>query len=258
MAEISLPPLFAHAPESTPPLRKRVLLLPAMLAILGMLIAWAATTTGQDERRHRDLLQWHYDRVYWENELAQARLAHKPAEEIEKLEETVGRFRGLVAFPPGTFGYAKYGRQFTPWDGYRYEQIVDGGYVYHQPGDSEEVKRDSMLREGGEPRIKNVVWYPLYPGLAYVTSKVLHISSTNALTVVSWVCCLVGSIVMFLFARRHYFNRMPALDLSGSEVALAAEAHPARRWDLSPQDSAALWAVAALLFGPCSIFIYSK
>jgi len=260
MAEISLPPLFAHAPESNPPLRWRLLLLPAILSILGMLIALAATTTGQDERRARDTLRLHYDLVYWENQLAQAKLAHKSDAEIQPLEETAARFRAAQNFPPWKYGYSKYGRQFTPWDGYRYEQIVEDGYAYHLPDDPQDVKDASSLQRPGWPeaRIKNVVWYPLYPLLGYIVSHTLNISANHALTVVSWICCLLGSVVTFLYARRHFFNRMPALDLSGSEVALAAEAHPARRWDLSPQDSAALWVVAALLFGPCSIFLYAN
>jgi hypothetical protein len=31
-----------------------------------------------------------------------------------------------------------------------------------------------------------------------------------------------------------------------------------RKWDLSPQDTAALWACAALLYAPCSIFLYAN
>ena len=63
----------------------RSLMLPAALSVLGMLLALLAATLGQQDRRARDSLQMHYDDVYWQNELAQARLAGKPADEIAKL-----------------------------------------------------------------------------------------------------------------------------------------------------------------------------
>ena len=64
-------------------------------------------------------------------------------------------------------------------------------------------------------------------------------------------------MLLFLYARRHYYNRMPKLQIA-PEAEMRAEAHPSRRWDLKPQDSAALWAVAALLYGPCSVFLYAN
>jgi hypothetical protein len=254
MAELALRPLLAHSPEAVPPRRRRVLLLPVILAILGMLIATAAATTGQDDRRQRDLLKLNFDRYYWENELAQAQLAGKPSEAIAKIRETLEKVKGN-----GLISYAKYGRQFTQWDGYRYEEIVDQGYVYHLPDDPIDVKNDSGIWKPGWPerRSKNVVWYPLYPVLGWVVSRGLGIPTHMGLTVVSWACCLGAAVVFFLFAQRHYFNRMPLLDL-GSEAALALESHPARRWDLRPQDTAAMFAVATLLFGPCAIFLYAN
>ncbi len=260
MADLSLRPLLSHSPEVDPPRQWRVLWVPTMLAVLGMLIAWAAATTGQDARRDRDTLQLHFNLAYWQNELHEAQQAHRPAAEISKLQQTVANFERAQLSPPWKYGPAKYGRQFTPWDGYRYEEIVDGGYVFHQPNASREEKESSTLpplEPGGDPRMKNVVWYPLYPLLGWIVSRTLHISSTIALTAVSWICCILGAMVMFLFAQRHYYNRMPTLDL-GKEGAAAVEAHPSRRWDLTPQDTAAMWAVAALLFGPCSIFLYAN
>jgi hypothetical protein len=254
MPELQLRPLLAHAPERTPPRRWRVTLFAGALAVLGMLIAWAAVTAGQDVRRSREILQMNYNRVYWENELNKARLAHEPADKIQKLEATLAKYpaNGRV------ISYARWGRQFTPWDGYRYEEIIDQGYVYHQVDASPKEKEDSLMDVGGpERRAKNVVWYPLYPVLGWMVSKALGIPSHHALTVVSWICCLLASLAMFHYARRHYYNRMPQLEVGGGE-ALAAEAHPSRRWDLTPQDTAALFAVAALLFGPCSVFLYAN
>ena len=54
MAELTIPPLLAHNPEPSPPSRWRILLLPAMMAILGILIATAAATSGQDDARGRE------------------------------------------------------------------------------------------------------------------------------------------------------------------------------------------------------------
>lgn len=259
MADLTLPPLLSHAPEADPPRQWRVLLLPAFLAILGMLIACAAVTTGQDDRRARDSLQLVFDLTYWENQLHKAQLDSAPPEEIAALQKNVDRFKIAQLSPPWKYGPAKYGRQFTSWDGYRYEEIVEQGYLYHLPNDPPQVKENSGMKREGWPerRLKNVVWYPLYPVLGWIVSRTFNISAVHALTAVSWVCALLGAVVMFRFAQRHYYNRMPSLDLA-TEEAMALEAHPARRWDLSPQDTAALIAVAALLFGPCSVFLYAN
>src|SRR5439155_1736331 len=79
---------------SPPPVfRWRAVLLPAVMAVVGMLVAWAAVTAGQDARRGREQLQMNYDRYYWEAELAQAKLAGKPAAEIAKIEKIVQQKR---------------------------------------------------------------------------------------------------------------------------------------------------------------------
>lgn len=259
MADLTLPPLLTHAPEADPPRQWRVLLLPAILAILGMLIAWAAVTTGQDDRRARDTLQLVYNLTYWENQHRKALLEEAPPEEIAQLEKNVQRFKAAQLSPPWKFGPAAYGRQFTSWDGYRYEEIVEQGYLYHLPTDPPSIKENSGIQREGWPerRLKNVVWYPLYPFLGWIVSKTLSISAVHALTVVSWLCAVGAAVVFFRFAQRHYYNRMPSLDLA-TEEAMALEAHPARRWDLSPQDTGALIAVAVLMFGPCSVFLYAN
>jgi hypothetical protein len=239
-------PTQANSSSPTPPQRWRLILLPACMAILGMLVAWAAATTGQDARRHRDELQLTFDRYYWMWELDQAKLAGKPAAEITKIQKIVDQ-----KMAAGVISYARYGRQFTSWDGYRYEEIIDEGYVYHQPFQAEADRKNPqpMIDVGGpERRSKNVVWYPLYPLLASGLMTYVPISSTLALTVVSWTCCLLGSIVTFLYARRYYFFRAERMRLPGDSV-----------WpNLTAHDSAAIWAVAVLLFGPCSIFLYAN
>jgi hypothetical protein len=256
MADFKLPPLLTHAPEADPPRQWRVLLLPACLAILGMLIAWAAVTTGQDDRRARDWAQLNYNHIYWDAELNRAKVEGAPPEKIAELEAIAAKH----PWPKNVISYARYGRQFTSWDGYRYEEIVEQGYTYHQPNAPPREKDSSLMQpasQGGEPRQKNVVWYPLYPVLGWIVSKTLQLPAVHALTVVSWTCTLLAAVVMFRFAQRHYYNRMPSLDIE-TEEAMALENHPARRWDLSPQDTAALIAVAAVLFGPCSVFLYAN
>ncbi len=226
------------------------MILPCLLAILGMLTAWAAATTGQDARRMRDQLQITFDKYYWQWELDEAKRTHKPAAQIAKIEKIVAQKNAVKII-----SYAKFGRQFTPWDGYRYEEIVDQGYIFDQPYYSAAEKKESLIDAGGpEKRTKNVVWYPLYPllasGLMYYLPASSFNTSTNALTVVSWACCLLGAGVTFLFARRYFFHRM-------AELKLAAAPPPGAR-GLASYDMAALWATALLLAGPCSIFLYAN
>jgi hypothetical protein len=221
-----------------------LLVLTACLAMLGMLIAWAAATSGQDARRQKDQLQLTFDRYYWMWELDQAKLAGKPETKIERIQKIVDE-----KMASGTPSYGRFGRQFTQWDGYRYEEIVEEGYIFHQPGASKAEKEDPLIDAGGpERRSKNVVWYPLYPLLAAGVAKATGLKVVTALTVVSWTCCLLGTIVMFCFVRRHfqaYGTRLRLGDGAGVFGGTAA-------------DSAAVWAVAALLFGPCSIFLYAN
>jgi hypothetical protein len=255
MAELTVPPLLAHVPEISPPLRRRVLVLPAMLAIVGILIAFTCAISGQDARRENETLTLERDRALARNALAEAKVRQAAPEELALLQDQVD-----AAQRNGLSSYTQFGRQFTEWDGYRYEEIALRGYIFHQPGASAEAKATPIIHVPGdaEARLKNVVWYPLYPVLGAAVAKVLGISVNAALTTVSDGCVLLGAVVCFLFARRHFYNRMPKL-VGSSEAALElAETHPTRRWDLSPQDTAALWTVAALLYGPCSIFLYAN
>ena len=155
--------------------------------------------------------------------------------------------------------YARYGRQFTQWDAYRYEEIVDQGYIYHQPPntekEAEQQKAENRMKDPAAPpdaelRWKNVVWYPLYPLLAWIVSHGLHIPSTLALTVVSWTCCFFASIIFFLYARRHFYNRQlrvappaGATEVMPSAITLPSPEQPALH------DVAATLAVTAV----CSV-----
>jgi hypothetical protein len=235
----------------TPPRKWTLVLWPAFLAVLGMFIAVVVTTAGQNTRRHHEELQITYDLHYWKLELAKAQMAQKPAAEIALIQKIVDT--KAVA---RVISYARFGRQFTQWDGYRYEEIVDQGYVYHQPWEAEQDRKDPQpLVDTGEPekRSKNTVWYPLYPFLAsgvmyYANGLGLALSSTNALTGVSWACCLLGAMVTFAYARRYYFAEAKRFPLPQGPGMLGANSY----------DSAALWVVVALLFGPCACFLYAN
>lgn len=269
MGELSIPPLLAHHPEQLPPGRWRVLILPVLMAIAGILFAQAFAISGQDHRRERDLTILDKTRFYWENELASARLEYLQLQHLPALDDRAAeRLRTLERKLPeieqtlekvkhyGLIGSARPGRQFTNWDGYRYEEIVSGGYVYHQPDDPKEVRDSAMMKWPGseELRTKNVVWYPLYPLLARGVMTITGISANAALTVVAETCAVLASVLAFLYARRHFHNRIPYLHSAGEEAA----AHPTRRWDLPPADSAALWVLAFLLFNPCGVFLYAN
>jgi len=237
------PPVLSYASFSTPSARW-LLLMPACMAILGMLIAWAAATSGQDDHRARDTQKLNYDRYYWRCELDQAILAGKPQEDIARIQKILDAKNAATLI-----SYARYGRQFTSWDGYRYEEVAEQGYIYHQPNWTQEQKEDSLVDvHGPEKRAKNVVWYPLYPVLAVGVRNALGISTTLALTVVSWTCCFFGAVVMFCYARRYYAARADRLTLPSQEDGAGTNS----------ANSAALWAVALLLFGPCSIFLYAN
>ncbi len=124
--------------------------------------------------------------------------------ELPKLEKLVTQFHAAQTQP--IISYARYGRQFTPWDGYRYEEIVDQGYAFHQPFATTMEKDNPLLDVGGsEKRSKNVVWYPLYPFLASGIAYYFSLTSTNALTVVSWSCALAAGRSSQVSLSRQYF-----------------------------------------------------
>ena len=128
--------------------------------------------------------------------LAQAELRHAPAQDIEKLQAALDTERSRKV--PS---YAQYGRHFTQWDGYRYEEIITDGYIYHHPYDPESLKDSPTMIPAGstEPRLKNIVWYPLFPLIGGVNVRaLLHIAPVAAITVVSQTCALLSAIVLFL------------------------------------------------------------
>lgn len=231
--------LLPAEPELSPPPARWRLLWPAVLAVVGILIAWVAATSGQDARRHNDLMNMQSAVLQAQEQLDRAKLAGAPAEKIAALQNDLAE-KQSAALP----SYSQPGRQFTEWDGYRYEEIAEKGYVYHQPGDSHEVKDDSTMLQPGwsERRLKNVSWYPLYPLLGWTVAHVTGMSVNHALTAVSWICCVGAAVLAYGLGRRHFY-------------AAAAFPRPA---DLAAADSAALWKIALLLFGPCSIFLYAN
>src|SRR5665213_3532772 len=108
MAELTVPPLLAHVPELSPPSRRRVLVLPALLAVLGILIASAAAISGQDLRREVETMHIERDISLAQKDLLQAELRHDSPDTIDKLSQIVAaqQARHLSS-------YSQYGRQFT-------------------------------------------------------------------------------------------------------------------------------------------------
>jgi len=108
---------------------------------------------------------------------------------------------------------------------------------------------------GGKPKAaaglpsNNLAWYPLFPLLASGVQMMTGVAAPTALAITARLCALLGAVVFFACARRHYFNRLPALEPTEN-------LHVTLRWDLAPADTAALWATALLLFNPFSIFLY--
>lgn len=245
---VAIKPLLAHKPEVTPPGRWRLYFLPALMAIVGIIIANAAANWGQDHSRLAVQRQLEIKKLTAKTAYLEAILTQQDPAQVVELAEALER-----AVAEGVPSYRREGRVFTQWDGYRYEEIIDGGYVYHQPDDPPSVRADSVMRnpDWTEPRLKNVVWYPLYPLLGYITKTVTGLPTHHALTLVSQLCLVAGSVVLFALARRHFFNRMPVLSPDGMD-------HVSRRWDLAPPDTAALWTVAFLVFNPAGIFFYAN
>ena len=243
--------------SATPPVprgRREMLLMPALLAVMGMLIALVAATIGQDYRRARDTLQMNYDVLYWEQcrNTPMPSAGARPADVIAQDEQYVEKYRARLAYPPWDYGYAKYGRQFTAWDGYRYEEIIEKGYIYHQPDSSPDDKQTSALEVGeAERRVKNVSWFPLYPLIAGIVGKILHIRAVYSLTIVSWSCTLAAAVLLFVFARRHFLSRADVQSRRAKMDLAAGTPVPVH-------DLAALLTVLLLLFGPCSIFLYAN
>ena len=144
-----------------------LLILPAILPVLGMLIALAAAISGQDARRDIESLRIERDVALYQARLARAIQEQKQPQYLAWLKDKIRVLQTTPVIP-----YARYGRQFTQWDGYRYEEIVDQGYIYHQPAKTPEEaakqKSENRMRDPASPpdaelRWKNVVWYPLYP-----------------------------------------------------------------------------------------------
>src|SRR4051812_2544699 len=143
MADVPLPTLLAHNPEAAPPLRWPLLLLPVLLAIVGIVIASICATSGQQARLHVENLNIQRDIAAATAALADAQLHNEPPEKIRQLAAELEKQKHRQPI-----SYAReFGRQFSNWDGYRYEEIVTSGYLYHQPGDPPEVVSSSHMLE---------------------------------------------------------------------------------------------------------------
>ncbi len=207
-----------------------------LLPLLGILIATVAAKTGQDAARYVQTVEIQKGRYYWQNELAQARLRNDPPEKIAELERI---FAEHLARQPTS--YTEPGRQFTNWDAYRYEEIVLSGYIYRhdQPG----PEYDPFVKDPntGERRIKNVVWYPLYPLLGIAVVQLTGLPAHHALTLVSSICIIATSLLLIKFTRNHFLQRLGHSEFSTENA-----------------ESASLFTLALLLFAPCSIFLYAN
>jgi hypothetical protein len=225
---------------------------PVLMAIVGMVLATASASLGQAEVRGQALATlW---KMKGENErdlkLVREKLQHVDGltrMEVFQLVLREAQLENDAKRPideTRIWSYYKSGRVFTQWDGYRYEEIIDEGYLYHLPGDSKEVKAAWGIKkpEWEEWRAKNVVWYPLYPAVGYVVKTVTGLKTHNALTVVAWGCLIGASVVCFAVVRRQFFEVM-----SKGDIDAAAKA-----------DGAAMCTLALLLYGPASIFLYAN
>lgn len=242
------------------------------MAILGIVMATTCAIQGQTDARELDILQREHDRLLAADLLRNARSRHASPERITQLQK-----RLYEAQAAGLSSYLKPGRQFTQWDGFRYEEVAREGYVY-EPSDEptvmvpprvhawddppgphriysapyhKEFDQVESTESKWEPRLKNVVWYPLYPMLGRGLARITGLQTHHALTAISWACICAASMVMFALLRRHFYNRLP-MPSPGKDEDIT------RRWDLTAADTGALWGVALLLYGPCSIFLYAN
>lgn len=199
------------------------------------MIAWAAATTGQDARRTNEQLTRDLAIAQAQQALAQAHLANAPPETIAALEQKLADAQTMPLL-----SYSQYGRQFTNWDGYRYEEIAEKGYLYHQPTDPPEVRDDSGMILPGWPerRLKNVSWYPLYPVMGWCVARLTGLSVNHSLTAISWISCALAALVTFALTRRRFLAQDPL--------------------DAARADAVAFWTLALLLAGPCAIFLYAN
>jgi Gpi18-like mannosyltransferase len=271
MSELTIPPLLARLPELQPPRRWWAYLLPALIAVTGILLANITARAGAraaNAFEHARIAEnVATQRAILETDRRQAlelrddlfqRRQFNPADSQTNLLQQISKLDDQIAIAQANVATAAAekvrsevlpGNQFTNWDARRYEEIATKGYFY----DMDAVRRGDIVltNPDGTKQLINVVWYPLYPllGRAAWTLTGHRLTMHSSLTLVSDVCIILGAMVVFAFARRHFYNRI-ALDLSDD--------HPARRYDLQPADTAALWTLTLVLFNPCAIFFYSN
>ncbi len=250
------------------PLGAKWLLVLVGMALAGMLIATVFAYKGQARTREQTQLEMVRDRFAAEDSLRRGELYHAAPDEMARRKARYDETRH-----PEYISYLRPGRQFTQWDGFRYEEIAREGYVYEKSDDAtvtvpyhhhaweEPLGAPRMYpvtpanplppEIKTEPRLKNVVWYPLYPMMGRMLASVSGIEVHHALTAISWFCIAAASVVMFIFVRRHLRTR------TLSQIPMAENNPPAMSHS-SSADFGALWAVALLLYGPCSIFLYAN
>ncbi len=217
-------------------LRRAILAL--VLTLTALALGTFAAAAGQSHSRITGMTEIHKGRFYWQNELAQAQLAHAPPQKIAELQKIVAdhNARGLPS-------YRLADRLFTQWDGYRYEEILSGGYHYHLPSDPLSIQNASISTQPatGERRLKNVVWYPLYPLLGYTVKIFTRLPPQHALTLVSWLCILAAATLFVAYAR-DYIEQHPDAPRASPHLPTVA----------------AFAGLTLLLLGPCSIFFYAN
>lgn len=210
----------------------------SMLCAMGMalvaiaLACWCVQYGGQ-LRRSAVLQAWQIDQLQAQNDLNNAKTVNDDTQlrqATERMKEIEGRRLG---------GYLEPGREFTNWDGWRYEEIARFGYVWD--GSDNSLTPDPAT---GEMRLKNVVWYPLYPVLGWVTAKYTGWPVHEALSVISRICIVLAAGVMFCLGW-HWTMRAPAL--ATQEMTLAKQAV-----------TYGMWATAFMLFGSTAVFFYGN
>ncbi len=210
----TLRPLLAAAPEPRAPFHARLLAYPILLALLGILIAAIAITTGQDYRREHALLQLKYDRAHLANALAAAQRENADPQNATTPKDLAPLITALEKANASDIpSYAKYGRQFTPWDGYRYERNrrarLPSTTSPAIPPTSKTATASAPPRLARQTRQKCTSGTPSTPVTRL--ARLPHPPHISPPTIRPHLCLLdllhsLAAIVTFIYARRHFFN----------------------------------------------------
>jgi hypothetical protein len=246
------------------------------MALIGIFIATTAAKMGQEPKYEAAMIAIRPQVTMQQSELDKARKqlaelskAGATAEQLDAVRVQVAAIQHQIDLHVSS--YVRPGRHFAQWDGFRYEEIIDAGYLSHLPTDPPALRADPRIKDPrtGEPRLVNVSWYPLYPvlgfavkflsGLPHATAADWHnpdgffwsvaqrgMLSVDALTLISRLSCILGAMVLFVLVRDHFAkcNKVAALAGGGDT-----------RW---MAENAAIWTVAFLYFAPDGVFLYSN